>query len=89
MGWYGDGTGMGWGWGWGWGWVFGLLVIAGLVLLVVVLVRVVGGGVHKTGRPSAQGRGSSAAEKFLAERYARGEIDTAEYTERLRHLRGD
>ena len=87
MGWYGDGTGMGW--GWGWGWVFGLLVIAGLVLLVVVLVRVVGGGVDKSGRPDAQGRGSSAAEAFLAERYARGEIDTAEYTERLRHLRGD
>lgn len=85
MGWYGMGTGM----GWGWGWVFGLLVIAGLVLLVVVLVRVVGGGVDKSGRRGAQERGSSAAEASLAERYARGEIDTAEYTERLRHLRGD
>jgi len=85
MGWYGDGTGM----GWGWGWVFGLLAVAGLVLLVVVLVRVVGGGVHKTGGPGAKEGERSRAEAFLAERYARGEIDTAEYTERLRHLRGD
>jgi len=87
MGWYGDGTGMGW--GWGWGWVFGLLVIAGLALLVLVLVRVVGGGVDKTGGPGAKEGERSRAEAFLAERYARGEIDTAEYTERLRHLRGD
>jgi len=85
MGWYGDGTGM----GWGWGWVFGLLVIAGLALLVLVLVRVVGGGVDKTGGPGAKEGERSRAEVFLAERYARGEIDTAEYTERLRHLRGD
>ena len=85
MGWYGDGTGM----GWGSGWVFGLLVIAGLVLLVVVLVRVVGGGVDKTGGPDAKEGERSRAEAFLAKRYARGEIDTAQYTERLRHLRGD
>ena len=75
---------MGWdGWtmGMGWGWVFGLVLLAGLVLLVVVVVRAVSSGVHRDPVP-----GPGRAKEVLAERYARGEIDTEEFRERLRTL---
>jgi len=54
---------------------------------VVVLVRIIRGGLAPDGRPPTQPGERSAAEAVLAQRYARGEIDTAEYEERLRHLR--
>ena len=101
----------GWGMGgsMGWGWLFWLLLVVGIVLLVVLVVRLLGGGVDRgadlTGRPpGAAGPsgvpggsgvpwspgppapGSSRAREILAERYARGEIDTAEYEERLQRL---
>lgn len=74
-----------------WGWVFGLLVLIGVVVLVVVLVRVLGSGTSSTPpRPPGQQPpvGPPPAEAILAERYARGEISTDEYLERLRTLRG-
>ena len=43
----GSGTGM------GWGWMFGALMMVGVVLLVVLAVRAIGGGVSS--RPSAPG----------------------------------
>lgn len=87
MGW--NGWHMG-GWGMGWGWLFGLLLLAGLVLLVVVVVRAVSGGVRQdpgtTSATNPAGSGRSRAKELLAERYARGEIDTEEYHDRLRTL---
>jgi putative membrane protein len=85
MGW--DGTG----WGMGWGWLFFLLLLAGVVLLVVAVVRLLSG----EGRGSKRGPGGThgpahgvdRAREILDERYARGEIDAAEYQERLRVLR--
>jgi putative membrane protein len=71
----------------GWTWVFGGLIIAGLVLLGIVVARVVRGGLTSGSQPPTAPESPSAAEQ-LAQRYARGEIDTAEYEERLRHLRG-
>ena len=79
MGWYGMGGGMGWG-----GWLFGAILLAGIVTLVVVLVRTWGAQ-----RPSDERRGPSDAEAILAERYARGEIDDDEYRQRLNALRGE
>jgi putative membrane protein len=106
----------GWGMGgsMGWGWLFWLLLVVGIVLLVVLVVRLLGGGVDRggdravppgrtgpsgqpwqpgePGRPSQpgpswpSGPGGSRAREILAERYARGEIDTAEYEERLQRL---
>lgn len=76
----------GWGgWGWGWMWLVGLLlllaVIAAVVVAVVALTRGTGG------RTSAGGpAGRSTARDILAERYARGELSTEEYRERLREL---
>ena len=66
----------------GWGFmIFGslmmVLVVAAIVVIVVVLVRWIGG----------QGqRGSKAALDILGERFARGEIDAAEFEERRRVL---
>lgn len=71
----GSGTGM------GWGWMFGALIMLGVVLLLVLAVRAIGGGVT-SGAPSGPGR----AKEVLDERYARGELTTEEYQERLRVL---
>jgi putative membrane protein len=70
----------------GWGWalmglstaVFWGLVITGIVLLV-----------RYVGRSSQQSRPTPpTAEELLAARFARGEIDEAEYERRLATLRG-
>ncbi|MFE2866010.1 SHOCT domain-containing protein [Embleya sp. NPDC059259] len=64
-------------WNWVWGSVMMLLLIAVIVAAVWFLAR---GASHARG-PS-EPAGSSATE-VLAQRYARGEIDTEEYRERL------
>jgi putative membrane protein len=80
------------GFGMGWMWVFWLLLVLGVVLLVVVAVRAIGGGVT---RPTGDRRGAGArpgrsrARELLDERYARGEITTEEYRERLSALEED
>ncbi|MBB6171889.1 putative membrane protein [Nocardiopsis mwathae] len=60
-------------------WVFWSLVIVGFVLLVRYAVRESRGDAARTWR--------KAAEQTLGERFARGEIDTYEYRERLSELR--
>lgn len=72
--------GMGWG-GMVWGWLFLAVLIVGVVLLVIALARGRGGDKAES-RPT----GRSGAREILDERYARGEIDTAEYQERLQQL---
>lgn len=71
--------------------LFGVLMMAGLVLLAVVLVRVIGGGLSSsTPSTSASERERPAVDKSarqaLDERYARGEVSTEQYQERLRVL---
>jgi len=87
-------NGMG-GWGMGLMVLFGVLLLAGLVVLIVVLVRALGGGVRPGQGPpppsgpaggSAPEVGAVRARQILAERYARGEIDTEEYQARMRAL---
>lgn len=68
----------------GWMWLFGLLVLVGIVLLLVVVVRAVGGGISRGTDTSPPGR--NRAREVLDERYARGELNTEEYRERLRTL---
>lgn len=79
-------NGCGWGGMW-WSWLFGLLLIVGLVVLVVFAVRASGSG---RGDAVADDRsaGMRAAE-ILGDRYARGDLTTEEYQEKLRVLRGD
>lgn len=57
----------------------------GLVLLVVVVVRAVGGRVHReVGHARANDRPArSRARELLDERHVRGELTTEEYRERL------
>ncbi len=76
----GGAHGMGWG-GMVWGWVFVAVLVVGVVLLVIALVRGWSGG-----RGSLRPHGRGRAREILDERYARGEIDTAEYQDRLQQL---
>ena len=80
---------MGYGSGMGSGWLFGLLMMVGLILLGVVLVRVMGGGLRRSDGDadrSSPGSPGASARRLLDERYARGEVSTEEYQERLRVL---
>jgi putative membrane protein len=76
-----------WGGGGG-GMLFGLimmlLVIAAIAAAVVLVVRVLGGAGSGTTKPS----GKTPAD-ILEERFARGEIDAAEFEERRRALAKD
>lgn len=74
-------------WGGGWlGWIFGplmmVLIIGGIVALVVVLVRNLGGPARPTTAPPAR----ADPLDILKERFARGEIDHEEYENRRRVL---
>ncbi len=73
-----------WGFGWGWGMFFGpLFMIAGpvlLVVLIVVLVRWLGGD-----RDMPLDRIRTARE-ILDERFAKGEIDREDYEARRKTL---
>lgn len=76
----------------GGGWLFGVLMIVGIVLLVILVVRLSTGGTNRTRTgDGAHGAatGLSAARRILDERYAKGELDTEEYRERLKALRED
>lgn len=79
-----------WHYGWDWGWghmIFGSLMIVvffgGLILVIVLAVRWVGGGNSQgTGSPPSRNR----ALDILQERFARGEIDKEDFDERKRLL---
>jgi putative membrane protein len=71
------------GWAGGWMWLWGTFMMVGVLIAVVWLVRSV-----TTGRPTSPtaDNGTERARAILAERYARGELTTEEYRERLEHL---
>ncbi len=73
------------GWGGGGMWLWGVLMMALFVVLIVWLVRARTGSAgpeqSKTVEPKEQARG------ILAERLAKGELSTEEYRERLDALR--
>ncbi|MGW0176393.1 SHOCT domain-containing protein [Rhodococcus sp. NPDC003322] len=75
--------------GWGWGYALMLIGMAlfwgVLALAVVALIRYAGHNPPPAPPPVSGG----AAEQVLAERFARGEIDTAEYQERMQTLRAE
>lgn len=71
------------GWGGGWMWLWTLAVV---VLVVAFLVWLVRAGAGSSQGPPADDPERRARE-ILAERYARGELSTEEYRERLSQLR--
>ncbi len=80
-----DGSGFMSGWGWG-GMAFGgimmVLWVALIIALIVFLFRWISGSSGSPGPDS-----SPDALEILKQRYARGEIDTAELQERTNQLR--
>jgi putative membrane protein len=79
---------MGWGGGW-YAMIFGplfmILFLAVLVAVVVILVRWLGGPWHAT-YPPQQSPPAHTPLDILKERFARGEIDKAEFEDRRRVL---
>lgn len=75
----------GWGWAWGWMWLLPTLLVVGVVAALVVLVVAVTRGVAGRGSPAPPAH-RSAARDILDQRYARGELTTEEYRERLHEL---
>lgn len=78
--------------GWGWMWIFWILIVIGVVLLVVLAVRMMRGDTPRRGGDHDtfdRARPQATARQTLEQRYARGEIDTEEYRERLRVLEED
>jgi putative membrane protein len=72
----------------GWMWPIGLLLLVGIVLLVIWAVRTFAGGANRDIRrddasANSHPRGPSAARQVLDERFAKGELNAAEYHERL------
>ena len=81
---YGYGPQMMWGWGWSGmilGPLFMLLMLAAAITAIVMVVRWVGGPWQTPPSPLPPGR---AAIDILNERFARGEIDQAEYEAKRR-----
>jgi putative membrane protein len=69
-------------------WFFGALIVLGIVLIGVVVVRAIGGGLSGQGSAGADHRTKNGhAHAMLDERYARGELTTEEYLQRLNGLR--
>lgn len=83
---YGDMMG---GAGFGFMWVLWVLIFIGIGVLVFVAVRLASQSRddgHTT--PPASASSASSARTILEERYARGEIDSEEFTERMKMLEG-
>jgi putative membrane protein len=72
-----NGNGTGW-------WVMALFVVVMAVAAIVLIVWFATRTAHPQGSPP--GDPNLRARQILAERLARGEIDPAEYQERLAHL---
>ena len=73
-----------WGYGQGSMWIWGILLLLGIALLVVLAVRVFAGGIGSRG--GQDGPRASAARQILDERFARGELTAEQYREQLRVL---
>jgi len=75
------------GWGGGWMWLWGVAMMVLFVVLIVWLVRASAGpgGWSGSSGPSPRDPADRARE-ILAERYAKGELTTEEYRERVSEL---
>ena len=65
--------------GWGMGWFGGIFMIVFWILILVGLVFVIRWLIQATGKKGNGSQGGSRAMEILKERYARGEIDKAQF----------
>lgn len=72
--------------GWGMGWFGGIFMIAFWILILVGLVFLIRWLIQATGKKEDSGRRESRALEILKERYARGEIDKAQFEATKRDL---
>ena len=76
--------------GGGWMWIFGGLMLLGVLVLIGLAVWAVIAATNREARTAATSPadvgGRTRTRQVLDERYARGEIDSEEYTERLHTL---
>jgi putative membrane protein len=71
--------------GWGMGWFGGIFMIVFWILILVGLVFLIKWVVQSTGRGKSEGSGVRVLD-ILKERYARGEINKAEFEEMRKDL---
>ncbi len=83
-----DGWGMGPGMmgGWGMGWFGGIFMILFWVLILIGLVFVIKWLIQSTSRARNNGQSGDRSLEILKERYARGEIDKAQFEDMKRDL---
>ncbi len=72
--------------GWGMGWFGGIFMIVFWILILVGLVFVIRWLIQATGKKGESGQRGSRAMEILKERYARGEIDKAQFEAMKRDL---
>ena len=72
------------GWGGGWMWLWGIAMMALFVVLIVWLVRAATPATP--GRPVQAADPTERARGILAERFAKGELTSDEYRERVDQL---
>ncbi|MBM7470752.1 SHOCT domain-containing protein [Subtercola frigoramans] len=82
-------------WQFNWAWLFGALVVVGVVLLGVLAVRLLlsrrpsASTLQSAPAPAASAvKGEPTPRQILDARYARGELTTDEYRERVATLGG-
>ncbi|HET8681362.1 MAG TPA: SHOCT domain-containing protein [Micromonosporaceae bacterium] len=73
--------------GYGWMWPMGGMMVGWLLLTVLLVAFVVWLVSSSSGPRSSTPDEAGPARRILAERYARGEMDTEEYNRRMATLR--
>ena len=77
-----------WGWGGEWGFAWGWFALLHVLWWVLIAAGVVAAWQWITGRRVRDVVAGERPRAILRERFARGEIDQAEYDERMRVLKG-
>ena len=72
--------------GWGMGWMGGIFMLIFWVLVIVGMVFLIKWLIHASRGHSEVRPGSSSALEIIKERYARGEIEKAEFEEKKKDL---